>query len=254
MTAPILEMDRVTRAFGGLTAVSEASLTLDPGELVGLVGPNGAGKSTTFNLACGYLTPTEGTVCFKGESIADEHPSELSRRGVGRTFQTPVAFPDLSVIENVMVGEPLPRPLIQALLGRWRPQERQRRHRAHELLERVGLAARVDHSAGDLSGGELRMLEVARQLMGRPELLLLDEPTAGVAPGLQSRLGDVIRSVSGDGTTILIVEHNLGFLLNLVDRVICMAAGEIIADGTPDEIRRDPKVVAAYLGEQNDVA
>ncbi len=254
MTAPILEMDRVTRAFGGLIAVSEASLTLDPGELVGLVGPNGAGKSTTFNLACGYLAPTDGIVRFKGESIADSHPSELARRGLGRTFQTPVAFPDLSVAENVMVGQPLPRPLGQALLGRWRPQERQRCRRANELLEQVGLAARADHAAGDLSGGELRMLEVARQLMGRPELLLLDEPTAGVAPGLQSRLGDLIQSVNGEGTTILIVEHNLGFLLNLVARVICMAAGEIIADGTPDEIRRDPKVVAAYLGEQNDVA
>lgn len=126
MTAPILEMDRVTRAFGGLIAVSEASLTLDPGELVGLVGPNGAGKSTTFNLACGYLAPTDGIVRFKGESIADSHPSELARRGLGRTFQTPVAFPDLSVAENVMVGQPLPRPLGQALLGRWRPQERQR--------------------------------------------------------------------------------------------------------------------------------
>ena len=185
MTAPILEMDRVTRAFGGLIAVSEASLTLDPGELVGLVGPNGAGKSTTFNLACGYLAPTDGIVRFKGESIADSHPSELARRGLGRTFQTPVAFPDLSVAENVMVGQPLPRPLGQALLGRWRPQERQRCRRANELLEQVGLAARADHAAGDLSGGELRMLEVARQLMGRPELLLLDEPTAGVAPGLQ---------------------------------------------------------------------
>jgi branched-chain amino acid transport system ATP-binding protein len=254
MSVPILELDEVTRAFGGLIAVDRASLSLDSGELVGLVGPNGAGKSTTFNLACGYLTPTEGAVRFEGASIAGTHPSELARHGLGRTFQTPVAFPDLTVVENVMVGDPVPRPLARALMGRWRAEERSRRDRSNQLLGRVGLAHRADHSAGDLSGGELRMLEVARQLMGQPELLLLDEPTAGVAPGLQARLGELIRSVNAEGSAILIVEHNLGFLLNLVERVICMAAGEIIADGTPEEIRRDPRVVAAYLGDQNDVA
>lgn len=254
MTRPILELEGVTRAFGGLTAVSTVSLVLDPGELVGLVGPNGAGKSTTFNLACGYLTPTEGTVRFKGELIGATHPSQLARRGLGRTFQTPVAFGDLTVIENVMMGDPPSRPLARALMGRWRGEERSRREQARRLLERIGLEERADHSAGDLSGGELRMLEVGRQLMGRPDLLLLDEPTAGVAPGLQARLGELIRSVNAEGTTILIVEHNLGFLLNLVERVVCMAGGEVIADGTPDEIRRDPRVVAAYLGDQNDVA
>lgn len=254
MTQPILEMDRVTRAFGGLVAVSDASFSLHPGELVGLVGPNGAGKSTAFNLACGYLQPTSGTVRLRGESIAGTHPATISRRGVGRTFQTPVSFPDLTVLDNVAVGDPLTRPLSSTLLGAWRRAEKERRQKAAALLARVGLEKRADHLAADLSGGELRMLEVARQLMGEPELLLLDEPTAGVAPGLQARLAELIRSVHGEGAAILIVEHNLGFLLDLVDRVICLAAGEIIADGTPDQIRRHPGVIAAYLGEHGDVA
>jgi ABC-type branched-subunit amino acid transport system ATPase component len=254
MTSPILELDRVSRAFGGLIAVSGVSVALRSGEMVGLVGPNGAGKSTTFNLACGYLAPNEGTVRLRGADIAGMHPSVLARGGLGRTFQTPVAFDDLTVIDNVLVGAPLDRPLWRSLTGRWRSDETKNRHRAEALLERIELGARANDHAGDLSGGETRMLEVARQLMGSPDLLMLDEPTAGVAPRLQARLADLIRSVHADGTALLIVEHNLGFLLGLVDRVICMAGGEIIADGSPDEIRRDPTVIAAYLGEHGDVA
>jgi ABC-type branched-subunit amino acid transport system ATPase component len=254
MTIPILELDHVTRAFGGLIAVSGVSLALATGEMVGLLGPNGAGKSTTFNLSCGYLAPTSGTVCLRGEDIAGRHPSDLARSGVGRTFQTPVAFPDLCVIDNVLVGSPIERPLARSLLKSWGSEEAGNRRRAKELLDRVGLGSRADDPAGDLSGGELRMMEVARQLIGHPDLLLLDEPTAGVAPRLQARLGELIRSVHDEGTTILIVEHNLGFLLHLVDRVVCMAAGQIIADGSPEEIRRDPNVIAAYLGEPDDVA
>jgi ABC-type branched-subunit amino acid transport system ATPase component len=254
MNAPILELDRVTRAFGGLLAVSEVSISLQPDEMVGLVGPNGAGKSTTFNIACGYLAPTEGAVRLRGTDIAGAHPSVLARGGLGRTFQTPVAFPELTVIENVLVGAPLERPLTRCLTRRWTHEEAENLRRAETLLERVGLGARAGDHAGDLSGGELRVLEVARQLLGNPDLLMLDEPTAGVAPRLQSRLAELIRSVHDEGTTLLIVEHNLGFLLGLVDRVICMAGGQIIADGSPDEIRRDPSVIAAYLGEHGDVA
>lgn len=248
MSEPILQLDHVSRYFGGLVAVDECSLSLAEGELVGLVGPNGAGKSTLFNLASGYLPPSEGSVTVLGHSTTGRHPAELAALGLSRTFQTPVAFKELTVIDNVLVAARVERPILAGLAGTWRSTEKLNRERAESLLERVGLGARAEDEAAELSGGELRMLEVARQLYTDPRLLLLDEPTAGVAPHLQSALADLIRSVHAEGVTVMVVEHNLGFLLDLVDRVVCMANGAIIADGTPQEIRTNPEVVAAYLG------
>ncbi len=252
--APMLAFTNVSRSFGGLVAVRDCTFQLVRGELVGLVGPNGAGKSTLFNLACGYLSPTSGSIEVAGDDIDGARPDQLARGGMGRTFQTPSYFPELSVRDNVLVGTSDPRPLLSGITGRWRRTESAQAEAARVLLERVGLAARADDDAGDLSGGELRMLEVARQLMTKPDILMLDEPTAGVAPQLQTQLEALIRSVNADGTTVLVVEHNLGFLLGLVDRVLCMSAGEIIADGPPDEIRHDSTVIAAYLGDHGDVA
>lgn len=248
MSEPILHLDHVSRYFGGLVAVDECSLSLAEGELVGLVGPNGAGKSTLFNLASGYLPPSEGSVTVLGHSTTGRHPAELAALGLSRTFQTPVAFKELTVIDNVLVAARVERPILAGLAGTWRSTEKRNRERAESLLERVGLSARAYDEAAELSGGELRMLEVARQLYTDPRLLLLDEPTAGVAPHLQSALADLIRSVHAEGVTVMVVEHNLGFLLDLVGRVVCMANGAIIADGTPQEIRTNPEVVAAYLG------
>lgn len=248
MSEPILHLDHVSRYFGGLVAVDECSLSLAEGELVGLVGPNGAGKSTLFNLASGYLPPSEGSVTVLGHSTTGRHPAELAALGLSRTFQTPVAFKELTVIDNVLVAARVERPILAGLAGTWRSTEKLNRERAESLLERVGLGARAYDEAAELSGGELRMLEVARQLYTDPRLLLLDEPTAGVAPHLQSALADLIRSVHAEGVTVMVVEHNLGFLLDLVGRVVCMANGAIIADGTPQEIRTNPEVVAAYLG------
>jgi branched-chain amino acid transport system ATP-binding protein len=250
MSRPILTFDHASRFFGGLVAVDDCTLELGEGELVGLVGPNGAGKSTLFNLASGYLPPSEGRVTVLGQPTSGFHPAELAARGLARTFQTPVAFQELTALDNVLVAAHVDRPFLRGLSGSWKAFEERNRKTAGELLERVGLAARAEVEAGELSGGELRMLEVARQLYTNPRLLLLDEPTAGVAPHLQSTLGDLIRSVNHEGVTAMVVEHNLGFLLDLVDRVVCMAGGAIIADGTPDEIRTNPVVAAAYLGDE----
>ncbi|MFP3914735.1 MAG: ABC transporter ATP-binding protein [Actinomycetota bacterium] len=251
MTSPLLTFDGVTRYFGGIVAVDDCSFTVGEGELVGMVGPNGAGKSTLFNLATGYLEPSRGTVTVLGVPTHRHPAAALARQGLSRTFQTPVAFRELTVLDNVMVAAPVARPLLSGLMGGWRQQERSHEEGARALLEKVGLSQRADTEAGELSGGELRMLEVARQLFTGPRLLLLDEPTAGVAPHLQTTLGDLIRSVHADGVAVVVVEHNLGFLLELVDRVICLANGRVIADGTPEQIRRDPQVVAAYLGEHS---
>ncbi|MPZ54496.1 MAG: ATP-binding cassette domain-containing protein, partial [Acidimicrobiia bacterium] len=248
-TTPILQLDSVSRAFGGLVAVNECSFSVAPGELVGVVGPNGAGKSTVFNLATGYLPPTEGIITYKGESTASRHPSVLAKDGIARTFQTPVTFTDLTVIDNVLVSVRDQNPLRRALTGGWRQEVNKTREEALAVLERVGLADRAETEAASLSGGELRMMEIARQLLARPELLMLDEPTAGVSPQLQERLSHLITETHAEGVTVVVVEHNLRFLLDLVDRVICLAHGSVIADGTPEEIRNDPDVLAAYLGK-----
>ncbi|MFY0635874.1 MAG: ABC transporter ATP-binding protein [Vannielia sp.] len=256
MSDTILQLDGVVKEFNGFRAVGgEAGLTFDlkRGGFLGLIGPNGAGKSTTFNLISGVLTPTMGKVTFDGTDLSALSIAETAALGLGRTFQTPRAFESLSVIDNVMVGlEHEAEGPLAALLGRWTQAEKALTGKAEAALERVGLMARRNDSVSNLSGGELRMLEVARQLVREPQILLLDEPTAGVDPTLQGKLSAILAELHAAGTTLIVVEHNLGFLMQLADSIVVLQNGALLAKGTPDEIRSDPEVIAAYLGADHE--
>lgn len=254
MTDDILVVDKLTKQFGGLRAVggeSGLSFKVKRGTLVGLIGPNGAGKSTTFNLISGILPPSSGSVSLNSKDLSNIRTSDIAAHGLGRTFQTPRAFPSLTVLENVMVGaESLGERLIPVFSGAWRGTEGELGTKAAEMLAKVGLADRLNETVSNLSGGELRMLEVARQLVRDPEILLLDEPTAGVDPSLQGKLSSILVDLRKEGRTLIVVEHNLHFLLRIADTVIVLQNGELLAQGTPQEIKNDQRVIAAYLGDE----
>lgn len=245
----LLQINGVSKHFGGLWAVRDCSFSLPEGSLVGLIGPNGAGKSTLFNMVSGILEPDEGRIVFNGEDITGRRADEIARLEVGRTFQTPRAFLSMSVLDNVVASAFSPgEQVLTALTGGYKKAEAELEERARTILELVGLLGRAGDVAAELSGGELRMLEVARQLVRDPKLLLLDEPTAGVSPALQETLAEVLLGLNHSGKTLLVVEHNLGFLLSLAQRVIVLNQGTVLAEGTPAEIRDNEEVVAAYLG------
>ena len=255
--SPLLAAVGISKRFAGLQAVGGSEgLSFDvlAGEFVGLIGPNGAGKSTTFDLLSGVLRSDSGSVTFDGLDVTDADPHVHARHGIGRTFQTPRSFESMTVLQNVVAGATNPGESLSAAFGRkWRVSESNAIDAAEGILSRVGLADRASAPVSDLSGGELRMLEVARQLIREPTLLLLDEPTAGVHPGLQDRLAALLRDLHREGMTLLVVEHNLHFLLALADHVLVLAEGELIAQGTPADIRVDPVVVSAYLGSDSAV-
>ena len=241
MTA-LLEAQEVTRRFGGLTAVDAVSFSVDEGDAVGLIGANGAGKTTLFNCLTGFDKPTSGDVRLRGRSLLKMARHKVVRAGVARTFQIVKPFPDLPVLANVMV------PLI---VGRAKGDVRAQ---ALAVLDRVGLASRAASPSGQLSEGDLKRLEMARALATRPSLLLLDEPFAGLAQNEIGVLSDTIRELRADGTTLIVVEHKIGSLLRLVDRVVAMDQGAVIADGEPESVMRDPAVVTAYLGGEPDAS
>ena len=256
MSEIVLSVEKVVKQFTGLRAVGGAdglSFSVRRGDFLGLIGPNGAGKSTTFNLISGVLKPTEGKVSLNGTDLSGLRAQEIAGMGLGRTFQTPRAFPSLGVLDNIMVGAQNPNEgPITALMGSWRGGDAKLRERAESSLERVGLIDRRHDLVANLSGGELRMLEVARQLIRAPRILLLDEPTAGVDPSLQVRLTGLLRDLHEAGTTLIVVEHNLTFLFDLADRIVVLQNGGLLAEGEPEAVRRDPVVVSAYLGSENE--
>jgi neutral amino acid transport system ATP-binding protein len=252
---PAIVVDGVTRTFGGLTAVSVNHLEIQRGGITGLIGPNGAGKTTLFNLLTGFDQPNTGTWSYNGRSLGKLSPYQVARLGVVRTFQLTKALSRLTVLQNMLLGAQGQRgeSFLRALVpGTWRAQERENTEKALDLLRRFKLDAKKDDFAGTLSGGQRKLLEMARALMSDPEVVMLDEPMAGVNPALTQSLLGHVKDLREQGMTVIFVEHDMDVVRDISDWVVVMAAGQVIAEGPPESISQNQAVVDAYLGAHHD--
>lgn len=233
----ILEASALSKSFRGLKAIQSVSMSVPKGSICSLIGPNGAGKSTFFNLLTGYFPPDAGTVRFNGRDITGKAPEAIAQLGIARAFQIAKPFPGMSVRENVRIG---------ALFGRSGPRDVE--DETDNALRLAGLDALQEREARELTVGQLRRLEVARALAARPSLLLADEPCAGLNPTETTEMVDILRRIRAAGATILLVEHDMSAVMIVSDHVMVLEAGVLIAQGTPEEVTHDPRVIAAYLG------
>jgi neutral amino acid transport system ATP-binding protein len=248
----MLQVEGVCKYFGGLKAVDDCTLTVEQGSITALIGPNGSGKTTLFNVVTGFLKATKGHVLFEGRDITNLPPQRIANLGIGRTFQVSSLFPKLTVWENLLVA--YPHQIGESLWavftspGKIRKQEVEQIGRAYRIIDRIGLAHKIEEKAANLSAPEARMLEIGRQLMFSPRLVMLDEPSSGVNPAMLDVLANMIIELNKEGMTFFIIGHNLSFIMKLSHYMHVLHYSKLIASGTPQDVARDERVIEAYMG------